>query len=411
MDIAKRKKFIIFSVVFLLLVIIGIVVAVVMSGKKSSTPSPPSGSCRDSRGLKCTGSCGPCPSNQCCDPNSGYCVGNATNCNDTTNKCVPCNSKESQTCVNGSCVTTLPCKTSGDCKPGSNCVNGSCVCQKGCASGQTCGYDPCGNPCGTNGGGCPGGQNCSPITNTCCTSTCDNVTCNNTDTCTGNKCSCVDPLQCDPKTNKCVSPSGKPCTAPGGTNPCTGGYICNSSGVCVPPTPVIPCSNCTNDQVCVVNAGVPTCVAKNTMITWVSAEGFTLDKMSNSSASDLICSPNPITYIIIGGEYVYANCTMSVKIDNGINTGAPSLLFNMIPPSSIPVDTTSAMNAWGSITYQGIALGKSINDFVGYNSTSAVAGTSTGVIRVYLQYQGGVNIVVNNYLDFNYWVMYKLAQV
>lgn len=39
--------------------------------------------------------------------------------------------------------------------------NGTACATCACATGQECGTDPCGAPCGANSGGCPTGKTCS----------------------------------------------------------------------------------------------------------------------------------------------------------------------------------------------------------------------------------------------------------
>jgi len=149
-------------------------------------------------------------------PNAGTCV--VDNCFN-----IPC--PGSQICVNFACVDNpcqamqcsgpgQYCRPSSDfktatcattcagvsCPGGMDCVSGACVtppCPGGCASGQVCagpdGASDGGNGCVPSkclaeGGSCPNGGCCNPLTGACGTCPCTGIVCPTGQTCVDNEC-------------------------------------------------------------------------------------------------------------------------------------------------------------------------------------------------------------------------------
>ncbi len=182
----------------------------------------------------CGGNCGTCKSNEECSPDQTKCVcipncpTNQCNvsdgCNGTCNgncpsglcgkdkTCCPvlpacntangCDCNSGDICYNGQCCTPkkgdcgdLGCGLkANDCGTNYSCTDNKCVCKEPCGD-KKCGFDSCGNLCGT----CSEGK-C--VNNQCCVSICSSKKNCGTDTC-GNECgTCLNGYSC--QNNECV---------------------------------------------------------------------------------------------------------------------------------------------------------------------------------------------------------------
>ena len=135
--------------------------------------------CPTSNGVSLSNSCGTDSCGSPCGANGGECCPPGQNCGQTCSSTTP---GTPGTCVSSCGPTGASCQT----------WNGSaCVSTTPCGS-NTCGFDSCGNACGSNQGGCPSGEPCSSssavLPGLCCQpcQTLQNGACVNNTTCGGN---------------------------------------------------------------------------------------------------------------------------------------------------------------------------------------------------------------------------------
>ena len=137
----------------------------------------------------CGGSCGQCPDQHICDPDTGTCIyskdcgnGSCDGGEDCLSCPLDCKCGGGQECDEGQCIECpeycgkygKQCGEfqgcgCGTCGQQTTCIDGQCVCEPDC-EGKECGQDGCGGSCGS----CPPGQTCSgsecvegPCTNEC----------------------------------------------------------------------------------------------------------------------------------------------------------------------------------------------------------------------------------------------------
>jgi hypothetical protein len=169
-----------------------------------------------------------CPTNQYCNTqlNACQCDCDSNFCTYWKgNACVPCGGSGQPSC----CTPKTPCPTSN-----------------GASLPNACGTDSCGGFCGANSGGCPSGQTCSSSTGPgTCVSGCPACQ-------TWNGSACVSTTPCGSNTcgfdscgNACGShqggcPSGEPCSSSSATLP----------GLCCLPCQHLVSGACVNNTVC-----------------------------------------------------------------------------------------------------------------------------------------------------------------
>jgi Flp pilus assembly pilin Flp len=236
----------------------------------SQCTSPPSSSNGSPCPLQAT-SCQPLTG-----PGSGGCPKNMW-CNGLNNSCqCDCNS-DGSFCTFWNGNACVPCGGSGQpscCTPKNPCLTAS----NGTSLPNGCGIDDCGGNCGANGGGCPNGQTCSSSTGPgTCVSSCsacqtwNGSACVSTTPCGSNTCgfdSCGN--ACGSNNGGCSS--GEPCSSSSATLP---GLCCLScqhlaSGACVNNTICGGNNNCGTDS-CGNNCGTCPPTGQPTLTTCTSS--------------------------------------------------------------------------------------------------------------------------------------------
>lgn len=207
---------------------------------------------RTRAGVSSSSNCGNCTASEVCE--NGAC---APLCQP---KCTD------NTCVGTGTGSGLPDGCGGTCcgcTDTQTCVNGKCVspskpCPSGCSAGQTCENGVCTGGCGT---ACPQGETCVSGS---CQSLCSPA-CNSNETCV---------LQTD-GTYKCKCAPNCPANSCGsdgcgGTCSCPSGQTCNSTKTCVACAPVCSKGTCGNPDGCGGTCGCSVgevCSSNNTCVT------------------------------------------------------------------------------------------------------------------------------------------------
>jgi hypothetical protein len=224
--------------------------------------------------------CGPCETNQLCDPQLGICICDAAVCNacgpnqvcdaDCNCVCAPdCNGNcgPNEVCNSATCTCECAPDCGGACGNGTVCNPSTCTCEcdptcgGACTGNLQCNSSSCNCECPTNcGGACAGNTICNPST---CDCTCD-PTCNGG--CPGNAqcdptqdCQCVCPTDCGgcPDNTTCNATTCACECSPQCDSACQNNEVCDPNNECACVCPV-DCGGCAANETC--NASECRCV-------------------------------------------------------------------------------------------------------------------------------------------------------
>jgi hypothetical protein len=170
--------------------------------------------------------CGPCATNQVCDPMLGVCTCDAAVCS----ACGP----------NQACDASCNCACVPDC-------NGNC------APGRACNAATCQCECAPDCGGCPAGTACNPASCACeCTGDCGGACAGTRLSCDAAACACECPADCGGRCGAggvCNTSLCECACNPNCDDACTGRARCNPANACACECPA-DCSGCQDGTVC-----------------------------------------------------------------------------------------------------------------------------------------------------------------